>query len=209
MNNKWLVIGLVEAVVVLLGVIAFGAFAIFQRPFSPQAYSPGWMMNGPAMTSMMRGGGPGTGGMTLAPQCVWCSAGVGGRGFGANGIGVQNSLVAIAAKDLNVSVTDLVAQLQGGKSIADVAKEKSVSTDTIVNDFVAAHQTQLKSAVDAKQLTQTEADAMLALAKAHAQAQLTRQFTAQAFASRPFGMQNMPMMRGGFGGGGMMGQVGS
>ena len=175
MNNKWLVIGLVAAVVVLLGVIAFGAFAIFQRPFASQAYGPGWMMSGPAMTSMMRGGGPGAGGMTLAPHCVWCSAGVGGRGFGANGIGgAQNSLVAIAAKDLNVNVTDLVAQLQGGKSIADVAKEKSVSTDTIVNDFVAAHQAQLKSAVDAKQLTQTEADAMLALAKAHAQAQLTR-----------------------------------
>ena len=197
MNNKWLVIGLVVAVVVLLGVIAFGAFAVFQRPFASQAYGPGWMMNSPAMTSMMRGGGPGAGGM------------MGGRGFGANGIGgAQNSLVAIAAKDLNVNVTDLVAQLQGGKSIADVAKEKSVSTDTIVNDFVAAHQAQLKSAVDAKQLTQTEADAMLALAKAHAQAQLTRQFTAQAFGSRPFGMQNMPMMGGGFGGGGMIGPRG-
>ena len=139
MNNKWLVIGLVTAIVVLLGVIAFGAFAFTQRPLATQAYGPGWMVNNPAMSSMMRGAGRGAGGM------------MGGRGLGANGIGgPQNSLVAIAAKDLNVNATDLIAQLQSGKSIADIAKEKNVPTDTIVNDFVAAHQTQLKSAVDAK-----------------------------------------------------------
>lgn len=196
MNNKWLVIGLVATIVVLLGVIAFGAFAYARRPFAAQAFGPGWMMNGPASTTMM--GGAGRGGVGMVGGM--------GRGFGVNG--AQNSLVAVAAKDLNLTVTDLLAQLQSGKSIADVAKDKNVSTDTIVNDFVAAHQAQLKTAVDAKQITQAEADATLALAKAHAQAQLTRTATAQAFGYGPFGGQNMPMQRGGFGMGGMMGPRG-
>ena len=134
---------------------------------------------------------------------------MGGLGFGANRVlgGPQNSLAAIAAKDLNLQVTDLITQLQGGKSIADIAKDRNVPPETIVNDYVAAHQSRLKSAVDAKQISQAEADAMLALEKAHAQAQIARPGTAQAFGGRSFGGQNMPMMRGGFGGG-MMGPRG-
>lgn len=186
MNNKWLVIGLTIAIVVLVGVIAFGAFAFTQRPLA-QAYGPGRMVpQGGYGAGMMNG--PVAGGM------------MGGRG----GFGATTSLVAIAAQDLNVSATDLIAQLQSGKSIADVAKDKNVSTDKIVNDFVAARQTQLKTAVDAKQITQAEADATVALVKAHAQAEIAQAGTAGTFGNRAFGGQNFPTGRGG----GMMGPRG-
>ena len=186
MNNKWLVIGLSVAIVVLVGVIAFGAYAFTQRPLA-QVYSPGGMMS------------PGSYGAGMMNRTL-----AGGMMGGRGGFGATNSLVAIAAQDLNLSATDLIAQLQSGKSIADVAKDKNVSTDKIVNDFVAARQTQLKTALDAKQITQAEADATLALVKAHAQAEIAQSGTAAPFSNRALGGQDFPMRRGG----GMMGPGG-
>jgi len=207
MNNKWLVTGLIVAMVVLVGVIAVGAYAFTQRPFA-QAYGPGWMM-------LQSGYGTG---MTLAPHCVWCSAGVNspyvggmmnGRSFGRGGFSASTSLVTIASQDLNVSATDLIAQLQSGKSIADVAKDKNVSTAKIVTDFIAARTTQLKGAVDAKQITQAQADARLAWMKENLQAQLDAKGTSGSFGFGRIGPgQNFRGMRSGNGAGGMIGPRG-
>ncbi len=182
MKNTWLVIGVIAIVLGIAGAFAIGAYVFPQRSVASVGgpIGRGWgMMDG-------------FGGMTLAPQA---NAGV-GRGWNtvapnaAPGVGVtgfrqfggqQNSLTEIAARDLNLSVSDLIAELQKGKSIADVAKEKGVSTDKIVDDLAAAHTQTLKSAVDAKQLTQAQADAMLALLKANAAQALTQTQTVPAF----------------------------
>ncbi len=196
MKNKWVVVGIIAAIVMVVGAVAFGVYAFAQGPFGArQALGPGWMMSqrGFGANGMMGGRGAGA---------MMGSRGIGPGGFG--GFASQNSLVAIAAKDLNMNATDLIAQLQSGKSIADIAKEKNVSTDKIVDDFVAAHTAQLKTAVDAKYITQVEADAMLALMKAHATRQLTQTPNARGvgfgmmapYGAQPFG-QNYPMMRGG------------
>ncbi len=206
MKNKWLVIGVIAIVLGIAGVIAIGAFAFAQRPFSPVAgvVGQGWNMMGQGYGMLAPGSVIGRGGM-MGPGSVM---GQGGR-MGYGGLrtfgGQQNSLTEIAAKDLNLTVNDLITELQKGKTIADVAKEKGVSTDKIVDEYVAANTQTLKAAVDSKQLTQVQADAMLTLIKANAAAALTRTTTVGGFGfgmmgqnwngAAPYG-QNYPMMGG-------------
>jgi hypothetical protein len=106
------------------------------------------------------------------------AAGPGGRGpVGTMGWGgPQNSLVASAAKTLGMSQTDLVSLLQGGKTIADVAKDKGVALDKIVDAFVAARQDGLKAAVTSGRITQAQADTMIGFMKTNALAQLSKPF---------------------------------
>jgi hypothetical protein len=98
-------------------------------------------------------------------------------GFG----GPQNSMVAVAAKVLGMDQTALIAELNAGKTIADVAKAKNVALDKIVNAFVDARAQALKAAVDAKRITQAQADATLAALKAHAQTDLTSKYTPHTY----------------------------
>ncbi len=113
--------------------------------------------------------GIGLGRMPLGPASF-----AGGRGSWG---GPQNSLVAVAAKVLGLSQTDLVAALNGGKTIADVAKDKGIATDKIVEEFLAPRVQALKSVVDAKRLTQAQADQWLATIKTHVTAQLSSKWT--------------------------------
>jgi hypothetical protein len=112
-----------------------------------------------------------------APPAYGRSLGMGMGGFG----GPQNSLVAVAAKLLGMDETALIAELNAGKTIAEVAKAKNVATDKIVNAFVDARAQTLKAAVDAKRITQAQADATLAALKAHAQTDLTSKYTPHAY----------------------------
>jgi hypothetical protein len=148
---KWLRIGSLAALVAVVALMAFGAVAFAQ---------------GPATTPPAPGLGLG-----LGPR--W--GGTGGMG------GPQNSLVAVAAQVLNMNATDLVAALNGGKTIADVAKEKGVSTDKIVEASLANRSQALKAAVDAKRITQAQADAALATMKEHVTAELTAKFTPRGY----------------------------
>ncbi|MEZ5145451.1 MAG: hypothetical protein R2726_23500 [Acidimicrobiales bacterium] len=66
------------------------------------------------------------------------------------------------AKDLNMSSKDLVAELRSGKSIADVAQEKGVPLDTIVNDLVGKVDARIDEAVTNGKLTQEKADQLKA-----------------------------------------------
>ncbi len=95
--------------------------------------------------------------------------------------GPENSLVAVAAKTLNLSVVDLFAELQKTKSIADVAKEKNISTDKIADEFLAVRTQAIKSAVDSKWITQAQADALLAYMKSHVAQMLTQVWTPSTF----------------------------
>jgi hypothetical protein len=102
---------------------------------------------------------------------------MGGRGHGFGG--PQNSLVAVAAQVLGMDQPTLVATLNTGKTIADVAKEKGIATDKIVDAFLAARAEMLKTAVAAGRMTQAQADTMLATMKAQATVQLTSKFVPQ------------------------------
>ncbi|MBK9714809.1 MAG: hypothetical protein IPO81_26445 [Kouleothrix sp.] len=93
--------------------------------------------------------------------------------------GQQQSLVAVAANTLGLTQADLIAQLQGGKTIAQVAGEKNVPLDTIVNAFVSTRQARMAQAVANGRMTQAQADAMLATMRANVTARLSQPWSPQ------------------------------
>jgi hypothetical protein len=149
--NKWLKIGTLATVAAVAALLSLGSVAAFAQ-------------------------GPTTG----TPPAYGRGLGM-GPGFGGRFGGPQNSLVAVAAKELGMDQTALVAELNAGKTLAEVAKAKNVATDKIVNAFVASRAQALQAAVTAKQITQAQADATLAAMKAHAQTQLTSKYTPQGY----------------------------
>ena len=119
------------------------------------------------------------------PPACGRSLGLGMAGFG----GPQNSLVAVAAKVLGMDETALIAELNAGKTIADVAKTKNVAVEKTVTAFVDARAQALKAAVDAKRITQAQADSTLAAIRAQAQKDVTAKLTPYAYgAGRGYGM---------------------
>ncbi len=80
--------------------------------------------------------------------------GHGGRG---GGLGMKSSEDA-AAKALGMTAADLHTAMESGKSLADVAKEKNVSVDSVVSAMVAAAEADLATAVKDGKLTQAQAD---------------------------------------------------
>lgn len=102
-------------------------------------------------------------------------------GYGMGMGGPQYSLVAIAAKVLGLSQADLVAELNAGKTIADVAKAKGISTDKIVAEFLAQHKATLDAAVKAGRITQAQADEYLKTAEANVKTQLTSKWEPRGY----------------------------
>jgi hypothetical protein len=86
-----------------------------------------------------------------------------GRGFGPGGFpgDPEHSLMSIAAEKLGMTASDLATELQGGKSIADVAGEKGVNTDDIASAYLTQLQDNLDQAVADGRITQSQADTML------------------------------------------------
>jgi hypothetical protein len=108
--------------------------------------------------------------------------GLGPRWGGTGGIGgPQNSLVAAAAQTLGMDQVALVAELNKGKTIADVAKEKNIDTTKIVDAVLALRTQALKTAVDAKRITQAQADAALANMKTQITAQISAKFSPRGY----------------------------
>jgi hypothetical protein len=72
--------------------------------------------------------------------------------------GMGDNLVSVAADQLGLSLTELLTELQAGKSIAEVAEEKGVDTQTIIDAYVAELKADLDEAVADGDMTQTQAD---------------------------------------------------
>ncbi|WP_276354048.1 hypothetical protein [Cohnella caldifontis] len=81
---------------------------------------------------------------------------------GAEGF-AQRDLSA-AASALGMTVEDLKTALQAGKTLADVAKEKNVEVQTLIDAETAAIQAQIQQQVQDGKLTQDQADKRLARA---------------------------------------------
>jgi hypothetical protein len=80
-----------------------------------------------------------------------------GIGGGGGGMGMTQSHDA-AAKALGMTSDELYAAVQGGKSLAAVAKDQKVSVDTLVKAMVADAEGDLAAAVKAGTMTQAQAD---------------------------------------------------
>jgi hypothetical protein len=93
--------------------------------------------------------------------------------------GMEDSLVAVAAKEIGVAQADLVAALKTGKTIADVAKEKSVDPAKIVNAFVAEKMADRQMMVTSGRWTQAQLDQMKTMMQANVSLKITQPFTVQ------------------------------
>ena len=80
-----------------------------------------------------------------------------GFGFGRGGFGFGKDLSSFA-KALNMNVTDLMTELQGGKTLAAVAQEKNVDLAQVKTSVLADMKANLDQAVTAGKLTQSQAD---------------------------------------------------
>lgn len=143
MNNKWLKLGAIAMLVAAVGALVISATAFAQEPVGVQPFGG-------------QGGGYGLGG------------GRGGRWGGPD-----SSLVAVAAEALGMDRTALVAELNTGKTIADVAEAQAVALEEIVDAFIAQRADALNQAVADGRLTQAQADTMLAAMEASVTAQLS------------------------------------
>lgn len=143
--NKWLKLGTLAALVAVVGALVVSAPAFAQGP----------------------AGNP-TGG-------VGVGYGLGGRGGGRGGMwgGPDGSLVTVAAEVLGLDRTALVAKLNAGQTIADVAQAEGVALDKIVDAFLAPRVEALVQAVADGRITQAQADTMLATMEANVTAQLS------------------------------------
>lgn len=81
-----------------------------------------------------------------------------GRGLG---FGLGPDLLSIAAEKLDMSLYELLSELDNGKSIADIAKEKNIDPKTIKDAFLKEYSEDLKDAVEDGKITQKYADRLL------------------------------------------------
>lgn len=87
--------------------------------------------------------------------------------------------LAGAATALGMSEVDLRTALQGGKTLAQVAKDKGVAVDKLVQVLVDAEKARIAQDVSSGRITQQQADEWLA--------DLTQRITDRVNATRPDG----------------------
>jgi hypothetical protein len=112
----------------------------------------GHVLGGPGGPHLGGPGGPGPGGRHG-----------GGPGFGHGPGGPDGpKIIEDAAKALGLTTDKLVAQLRAGKSVADVAKAQGKDLADVKSAVRSAAKTRLDKAVKAGDITQKQADDMLA-----------------------------------------------
>ncbi|GIK42051.1 MAG: hypothetical protein BroJett011_58840 [Chloroflexota bacterium] len=217
--QKWL---LIAGVVTLLGVAALAAFS-YAAPYAlAQGPMGGWWNERGDGSGPMFGRGFGPGGGMMGRGMMFNDDFGGGFGMGPGGGmmgrggpwgGPENSLIAVAAEKLGLTTQELLTELQAGKTIAEVAAEKNVAVDDIVEAVVASRTERLNQLVTDGQLTQEQADAMLTLMKANITERINAEWPAGGFGRGMMGGDRWGggmmggMMGGGRWGGGMMGGI--
>ena len=145
---------LMVSAVVIVALVTLGfagyAYAQTQQPQNPGGfYGSGGMMGGRG--GMMNGqSGAGWGWMNSMHQ--WMTASGGMHTF------VWNAL----AEAIGMTSDELTAEVNNGKTIAQIAEEKGVSSTDLAAALETAHQESLAQAVTDGTLTQEQADIMLA-----------------------------------------------
>jgi hypothetical protein len=72
--------------------------------------------------------------------------------------GLRRAAIAISASTIGITPTALVAEVKSGKSIAQVATEHNVTSDTVVGAVTKAADAKVAQLVAAHKLTQAQAD---------------------------------------------------
>jgi polyhydroxyalkanoate synthesis regulator phasin len=95
--------------------------------------------------------------------------------------------LGVAAKYLGLTDAELRTELEGGKSLADVAKAKNKSVDGLVDSLLAAAKTRLDQAVENGRLTKDEETEMLNGLKERITDFVNGRFPAPPHGDRAFG----------------------
>lgn len=96
----------------------------------------------------------------FGPGCVWGGHGPGGDMMGRRFEAVSD--LSIAAKAIGMTESELRTALQGGPSLAQVAKSKGVDVQKVIDALVADRNLEIDGAVKAGQITQAQAEEMKA-----------------------------------------------
>jgi hypothetical protein len=147
-------------IIVLLALAILGVSLVFAQQPSP-ADSPWWT----TMLSMMRG----TGGVVDNWQSMQAMHllmtqfnGVSGmQEWMYRGGGVHSTVWKALADQLGLTPEALAAEINSGKTLAQVAQEKGVSTQDLAATMESGIKTGLAQAVEEGKLTQEQADQML------------------------------------------------
>lgn len=95
-----------------------------------------------------------------------------GNGLGLGIGGPEESLVAVAAEQVGLERTELIAELQSGKTLAEVITAHGGDPAQVVESFLAERQANLAELVASGKITQEQADSLLATMRANATARL-------------------------------------
>jgi hypothetical protein len=120
-------------------------------------------------------------------------------GFGpaaARTTGAYGAVHDAIANALGVTPQELWDARAAGKTVAELAAEKNVPLQTVVDAAAAAHSAQLDAAVNAGTLTQAQADALKQLTRDRVQVQLQTNTGFNGYGPRMMGGRGM---MGGFG----------
>ena len=94
--------------------------------------------------------------------CPGDHRGPGGHGGFGGGPNELVSDASVVAKAIGISEADLTTALQGGQTVAAVAKAHNVAVQTVIDALVADGKSELDAAVKAGTITQAQADAQAA-----------------------------------------------
>jgi hypothetical protein len=83
-----------------------------------------------------------------------------GFGFGHFRGGPGGDNIDAAAKALGITTDEVMQDLRDGKSIADIAKAKSIDVNMVIDAIVKGAQSKIDAAVKDKHLTQDQADTL-------------------------------------------------
>ena len=150
--KKWQIVTSVLVALIVVASLSVVAFA--QGPQPPADAPQGYYGRRPMMG---RGGMFGSNG-AQTPQMPMTGYGV---RMGVN----SGSLVDVTAEVTGLSVSDVIAELQSGKTFADIAEANGKTAEDLVDAYLADRKAVLDKAVADGRLTQEAADTMLATMK--------------------------------------------
>lgn len=151
------------AVVLVVGFVGVGV-VLAEDPTPTPEYGPGWMMGQFSQeggASFGRMGGRGMMSRFAEDDDSWGQMQAMHGWMSASG-GMHTAVLETLTEKLGLTSDELYAQLQDGKTLAEVAEEKGVSRTDLLAALEKAHQDAAAQAVTDGVLTQEQADSMLA-----------------------------------------------
>ena len=84
---------------------------------------------------------------------------MGGPGGPGRGPGGGHGDASVVAKAIGITEAELTTALQGGQTVAQVAKAKGVAVQTVIDALIADDTSELSAQVTAGRISQAQADA--------------------------------------------------